>query len=74
MSLRGGHVKYPISIKLKKCVADLANKTNTTENVIYISALGILLSRYSRQASNIIVGSPVSGRNNIATEKMQVCL
>ncbi|MBR6985458.1 MAG: amino acid adenylation domain-containing protein [Ruminococcus sp.] len=71
MSMRGGRVKHPISVKLKNAVTELANKTNTTENVIYISALGILLSRYSRQEGNIIVGSPVSGRNSIATEKMQ---
>ncbi len=63
----GNSVKSFIGEALKERLRQLAQKSGTTEYMVLFSALMILLSKYSRQ-HDIIVGSPVSGRNHKDTE------
>lgn len=63
----GSSVKSFIGEALKERLRQLAQKSGTTEYMVLFSALMILLSKYSRQ-HDIIVGSPVSGRNHKDTE------
>jgi len=50
-------------------IKKLAKETQTTEYMIWLSAIQILLSKYSRQ-EDIIVGSPIGGRTHKDTESM----
>ncbi|EPR07806.1 non-ribosomal peptide synthase/polyketide synthase [Ruminiclostridium papyrosolvens] len=63
----GSSVKSFIGGALKERLCQLAQKSGTTEYMVLFSALMIILSKYSRQ-HDIIVGSPVSGRNHKDTE------
>jgi amino acid adenylation domain-containing protein/non-ribosomal peptide synthase protein (TIGR01720 family) len=54
-----------LSAKIRK----MAKETGTTEYMILLSSLMILLSKYSRQ-DTIVIGSPISGRIHKDTEKM----
>ncbi|MGM9979550.1 MAG: amino acid adenylation domain-containing protein, partial [Clostridium sp.] len=50
-------------------IRELANKTNTTEYMVYLSVLYIILYKYSRQ-EDIVIGTPISGRIHKDTENM----
>lgn len=50
-------------------VKELAQKTETTEFMVLLSALMILLSKYCRQ-EDIVVGSAISGRTHKDTESI----
>lgn len=68
-SFNGDVVKAHIGADVVAAVRSLARKTDTTEYMILLSAMIILLSRYSRQ-EDIIVGSPVACRTHQDTENM----
>lgn len=68
-SFKGKTLQRKIGGKRKEDVADFARKTGTTEYMVFLSALMIMLAKYGRQES-VIVGSPFSGRVYKETEQM----
>jgi len=69
-NLEGDKVTLSLNNYLVDSIKNLAIKLNTTVNVIYMSAVLVLLSRYSRQ-EDLVIGSPVSGRNKSEIENIQ---
>ena len=59
--------------KLTECskvdIENLARENNTTEYTVFMSALMIALSKFSKQ-EDIVLGTPVSGRDQRDTEDM----
>lgn len=68
-SYRGATTEITISKELGSKIKDLAKKTETTEYMIFLSAVMVLLSKYSRQ-EDLVIGSPISGRTHKDTESM----
>ncbi|MEE1282891.1 MAG: amino acid adenylation domain-containing protein, partial [Acutalibacteraceae bacterium] len=68
-SYNGASAGIPIDKETYMSINELAQKTGTTPYMIFLSALMIMLSKYSRQ-EDIVVGSPISGRTHKDTEKM----
>ena len=58
-----------IGTELKEQLRELADKYKVTPYMIYLSAVMILMSKYANQ-EDVVIGSPVSGRVNVETEKM----
>lgn len=50
-------------------VSRMAKETGTTEFMIFLSAMMVLLSKYSRQ-EDIVIGTPISGRTHQETQHM----
>ncbi|MBE6048575.1 MAG: amino acid adenylation domain-containing protein, partial [Clostridium sp.] len=65
----GSSIKYVTGIELTNKVKALAKETNTTEYMVLLTALMVLLKKYSRQ-EDIVVGSPIAGRTHKDTENM----
>ncbi|MEE1281149.1 MAG: amino acid adenylation domain-containing protein, partial [Acutalibacteraceae bacterium] len=68
-SYNGATVCNLIDDETSEKINTLSRKTGTTPYMIFLSALMIMLSKYSRQ-EDIVVGSPISGRTHKDTEKM----
>lgn len=68
-SFEGAALQAYIEPELTAMMKELALKTGTTDYMVLLSVTMILLSKYSRQ-KDIVVGSPISGRNHHDTEKM----
>lgn len=68
-SAQGGRLVCSMSADVRTQVAQLANQQDVTEFMVLLSAVQILLYKYSGQ-SDIIVGSPVSGRTHEDTKSM----
>jgi surfactin family lipopeptide synthetase A len=68
-SFIGETVKSYLGKEITEKVKSFARATGTTEFMIVLSALMIVLSRYSRQ-EDIMVGSSISGRTHKETETM----
>ncbi|MCQ2514825.1 MAG: amino acid adenylation domain-containing protein, partial [Ruminococcus sp.] len=68
-SYKGKTITFDLGSKLSESINMLANETGATAYMIFLSALMIMLSKYSRQ-DDIIIGSPISGRTHKDTEKM----
>ena len=68
-SNKGSVVSASISDELQQRIEKLAFLKGTTEYMILISAVMILLHRYSRQ-DEILIGTPVSGRTHKDTENI----
>lgn len=68
-SYNGNIIEFDISSDLCKKIKRLSKETGTTEYMIFLSSLMILLSKYSRQ-EDIVVGSVISGRTHKDTESM----
>ena len=68
-----GHDGNVVSIKVNKkfmsSLEKLAKETGTTEYMIFMAGLMVMLGRYSRQ-EDVVVGCPISGRTHRDTEKM----
>ena len=60
---KGKSIIKPISADIKNSVRDVCRRTGATEYMVYLSALVIMLSKYSHQ-EDIIIGSPISGRTH----------
>jgi len=58
-----------IDTQLSDGIKKLAKKASTTEYMIFMAALMVMLSKYSRQ-EDVVIGSPISGRTHRDTEKM----
>ena len=68
-SYRGGYLSTEIKGDLVKRLHLVASKNGVTEYMVFLSAVMILLGKYSRQ-KDIVVGTPISGRTHPDTEKM----
>ena len=68
-SFEGAMIWDTIGNELGIKINDFANKNGVTTYMVYLSALMIILSKYSRQ-EDIVIGSPISARVHKDTEKM----
>ncbi|MEM7373368.1 MAG: amino acid adenylation domain-containing protein [Bacteroidota bacterium] len=68
-SFRGEYVSVPIPNKLQHALKALAQQLNTTLFVLLLSAFKVLLYRYAHQR-DILVGVPISNRDQVALESM----
>lgn len=68
-SFNGSYEETFIDSAISEEIKDICRSTNTTEYMVFLSALMILLSIYSRQ-DDIIVGSPISGRTHSDMEQI----
>ena len=68
-SFEGGAVTWQLGAAMRERVQALCKATGATEYMVLLSALMVLLAKYSRQ-EDIIVGSPTSGRVHQDTEQM----
>ncbi|MBO4292556.1 MAG: amino acid adenylation domain-containing protein, partial [Lachnospiraceae bacterium] len=68
-SFKGGLIRSRICKELSYKIKSLATATGTTEYMIMLSAMMVLLAKYSRQ-EDIVVGSGISARTHKDTEGM----
>ncbi|WP_052088210.1 non-ribosomal peptide synthetase [Paenibacillus wynnii] len=68
-SYAGALVKMNLDANLYHAVEKLAEETGTTEYMVFLSAIMVLLGKYSRQ-EDIVIGTPISGRTHRDTEDM----
>ena len=68
-SFRGKAVAGSIQRELALDIEEIQRKTETTDYMIFMSALMILLSKYSGQ-QDIVIGSPMSGRTHKDTQNI----
>jgi amino acid adenylation domain-containing protein len=68
-SYRGSSETFQLSVEETQALEELCRQTGTTEYMVFLSALMITLSKYSRQ-EDIVIGSPISGRTHRDTETM----
>lgn len=68
-SFVGNTVECIIDKEIKDGIEGLCRASGTTEYMVLLSSLMVLLGKYSRQ-EDIIVGSPISGRVHGDTEKI----
>ncbi|MFS1513883.1 non-ribosomal peptide synthase/polyketide synthase [Chengkuizengella sp. SCS-71B] len=66
-SFEGEHIDMKLDQTFTSKVYQLARETNTTVYMIMLAAYTVLLSKYTGQ-EDIIVGSPVAGRNHADLE------
>lgn len=63
----GANHTFHLPVQLSQAVQTLAQNTNTTPFMVLLAALQLLLQRYTGQA-DIVVGSPIAGRNRSEIE------
>lgn len=68
-SFDGNRIRFDINCELADGLRKLSARTNTTLYMVLLAAYNILLSKYSGQ-EDIIVGSPVAGREQSEVESM----
>ena len=68
-SFQGDSVKYIVPKEIKEKLETFTKETKTTEYMVMLSALMVLLKKYSRQG-DIVIGSPIAGRLHKDTEKL----
>ena len=66
-SFEGDDIEFSINRELSEKLNNLAKATGTTLYMVLLSAIKILLSKYSGQV-DIIVGSPIAGRSHADLE------
>ena len=66
-SYRGAHLGFRLSAEVSAGLKELGRREGTTLFMTLLAAFQTLLHRYSGQ-DDIVVGSPVAGRNNAETE------
>ena len=73
---RGNDASGPVGMKRRSVPAQLcqslarfARDERTTEPIVLLAATCALLHRYTGQ-TDLLIGSPVEGRSNVATELM----
>ncbi|MCP4147093.1 MAG: polyketide synthase, partial [bacterium] len=67
--MKGDKIMFEIDGELSTRLDDFARATGTTLHMVMSAAFGILMSQYSRQ-EEIVIGSPVAGRNHPDLEKI----
>ena len=65
----GDHLRFGLSKDLSKKLADLARDKDVTLFMLMLAAFDVLLSKYSGQ-DDIVVGTPIAGRNRPETENL----
>lgn len=65
----GGHIKFVIDEELYAKLNEISRETETTRHMVLLAIYNILLAKYSWQ-EDVIVGSPVSGRNHAGLESI----
>lgn len=68
-SYRGDQIGCIAEDKIAAGIRQVCTKTGTTEFMVFLSAVVVLLYKYSKQ-NDILIGTPVSGRTHHDTEKM----
>ena len=68
-SFRGTTGRFRFSRSASRAVKTLSERENVTPFMALVAAYSALLSRYSRQ-DDIIIGSPISDRNQVETEQL----
>ncbi|HET9785803.1 MAG TPA: condensation domain-containing protein, partial [Pyrinomonadaceae bacterium] len=68
-SFRGGSVSVKLSPELSKAIRDFSQREGVTVFMTMLAAFQTLLFRYTSQA-DIVVGSPIAGRNRIEIENL----
>ncbi|MCL2426256.1 MAG: amino acid adenylation domain-containing protein [Oscillospiraceae bacterium] len=68
-SFKGRSIFSSIGSNLRSRIRDLSMSTGTSEYMVFLSSIMILLSKYSNQ-NDIVIGSPVLGRTHKDTESM----
>jgi amino acid adenylation domain-containing protein len=68
-SFRGAHQSFALSSSLTLKLRALSRQQDVTMFMLLLGAFQILLMRYTGQ-EQISVGSPISGRNQVETEKL----
>ncbi len=68
-TFNGSNVSIAFEKEFTKDVKDFAQKSNLTTFMVLVTALNILLYRYSGQ-NDIVIGTPIGGRNIEETENL----
>lgn len=68
-SFAGEHVIRSLDTKQYERLKQFALKTNTTVYLVLLTAYSVMLHKYSGQ-EEIVIGSPVSGRNRVEMEPL----
>ncbi|MCL1936226.1 MAG: amino acid adenylation domain-containing protein [Defluviitaleaceae bacterium] len=68
-SFEGDRISYTFSNELIEKIKYLTQKTDTTQYMIFLSAVMILLGKYS-YSEDVVIGSPISARTHKDTESM----
>ncbi len=66
---RGRRLNFSLPVELSRSVKELCRNEGSTLFMVLLAAYQCLLHRYSGQ-TDIIVGSPISGRTHVQTEAM----
>jgi amino acid adenylation domain-containing protein len=72
MSFRGAKFKFALSARLTADLRALGHGEGATLFMVLLGAWQVLLSRYSGQ-QDVVVGSPIAGRNGAETEALIGC-
>ncbi|WBW95744.1 non-ribosomal peptide synthetase [Oceanirhabdus sp. W0125-5] len=68
-NFEGNTLNFSLDEKLKNSLKSIAKKSDSTMHMVLISAVYILLSKYSGQ-EDIVIGTPTSGRNHADTQNI----
>ncbi|WP_339251672.1 amino acid adenylation domain-containing protein [Sporosarcina sp. FSL W8-0480] len=68
-TFEGGSLKKSIGKEMTKEIKSFSRRKGYTDYMVFLSALMISVSKYSRQ-EDIIIGSPISGRTHADTENI----
>ena len=68
-SFAGGSLEFRLNAQLTKGLNNLARTTDTTLYMVLLSAVNILLFKYTNQ-EDIIVGTPIAGRRHVDLENV----
>ncbi|VEP15782.1 conserved hypothetical protein [Hyella patelloides LEGE 07179] len=68
-TFRGGSCNFALSQKLTEKLKTLSKLSEASLFMILLAALGILLSRYSRQ-KDLVIGTPIANRNRQEIESL----
>jgi len=64
---RGANCKLEFSVETSKQLHELSRREGATLFMTLVTAINLLLARYTGQ-DNVIIGTPVAGRNHLETE------
>ncbi|EDT41451.1 amino acid adenylation domain protein [Burkholderia ambifaria MEX-5] len=68
-SYRGAHLSFSLAADTSHALRELARREGATLFMVLLAALNVVLGRWSGQR-DIVVGSPIAGRNQHETEPM----
>ncbi len=69
MNSSGDFIRYSVKEEVKKKIDKFCSKYKITNYMFFLGILMVLFSKYSR-TEDIIIGSPISGRENKDTERI----